>query len=144
MKRVLSIATVLTITTIGGAVIWAVAGGKMAACFKDTSASDPASYEAEAKTVVASQPTGKVRGEFDLAMAGCRFACATKLKHDTKTVVAQPGANDGKLTHCPVSGVVFNVDAKRPHVRFGADEYVTCCDTCAEKLRKNPRRFVRV
>ena len=77
-------------------------------------------------------------------MAGCRFACATKAKFDARSVVAQPGAKDSKLTQCPVSGVVFRVDAKRPHVRVGVDEYVTCCDTCAEKLRNNPRQFVRV
>lgn len=32
-----------------------------------------------------------------------------------------------------MSGIVFNVDAKRPHVRVGTDEYVTCCDACAEE-----------
>jgi hypothetical protein len=87
------------------------------------------------------KPSGKVLGKFDLARAGCRFAWATKLKYDAKSVVAQPGAKDRKLTQCPVSGVVFNVDTRRPHVRVGADDYVTCCDTCAERLRKNPRRF---
>ena len=144
MKRVLSVASVLTLIVIGGAAIWAVAGGKTATCSHDASACDPASCEAGTKSAVAAKPSGKALGRFDPAMAGCRFACATKLKHDAKAVMAQPGAKDGRLTRCPVSGVVFSVDAKRPRVRVGTDEYVTCCDTCAEKLRKNPRRFVRV
>ena len=142
MKHALSMAAVLTVTAIGGAAIWAVAGGKTATCSHDASAGDHATCEPESKSAVAAKPSGKVLGRFDLAMAGCHFACATKVKYDARAVVAQPGARDGKLTQCPVSGVVFSVDAKRPHVRVGADEYVTCCDTCAEKLRKSPRRFV--
>jgi hypothetical protein len=113
-------------------------------CSKDASSCDPAACETDAKTAAVTKQSGKVLGHFDLAMAGCRFACATKSTYDAQSVVAQPGAGDGALTQCPVSGVVFNVDAKRPHVRVGADDYVTCCDTCAEKLRKDPRRFVRV
>jgi len=142
MKRV-SVAAVITIVGIGAAVIWAFAGGKGTRP-KDASACDPAACDASAKTSAATKPSGKVLGKFDLAMSGCRFACATRLKYKAESVVAQPGAKDGRLTQCPVSGVVFNVDAKRPHVRVGADEYVTCCNACADKLRKNPRRFVRV
>lgn len=137
MKRAITVASVLAVVAIGGAAFWAVAGGK------GSSSCDPAACETEAKTSASAKPTGKVLGRFDLAMAGCRFACATKAKYDAQSVMAQPGASDGKLTQCPVSGVVFSVDATRPHIRFGADDYVTCCDTCAEKLRKNPRRFVR-
>jgi TRASH domain-containing protein len=142
MKRAVTVATAVGVVAISGAAIFAAAGGKNSMCSNDASSCDPAACETEAKTAVA-KPTGKVLGHFDLAMAGCRFACATKSKYDAKAVVAQPGGKEGKLTQCPVSGVVFNVDAKRPHVRVGADDYVTCCDTCAEKLRKNPRRFVR-
>lgn len=143
MKRALSVTAAITAIAIGGAALWAVAGGKNQSCSTDASTCAPAACESGTKTTAAAKPSGKILGKFDLAMAGCRFACATKVKHDAKAVAAQPGAKDGRLTQCPVSGVVFNVDAKRPHVRFGADEYVTCCDTCAEKLRKNPRRFVR-
>lgn len=142
MKRAITVVTVFTVVAISGAALWAVAGGKGAAC-KDASSCDPAACEAGAKTATASKPAGMVIGNFNLAMAGCQFACATKAKYDGKSVLAQPGAKDGKLTQCPVSGVVFSVDKKRPHVGVGADDYVTCCGTCAEKLRKNPRRFVR-
>jgi hypothetical protein len=144
MKRLLSITLALAIV-IGGASIWAFAGGMNGAvCSKDASACDPTSCESGSKSANVAHPSGKVLGNFDLAMAGCRFACATKTKYNAKSVVAQPGAKDGKLTQCPVSGVVFSVDANRPHVKVGGDDYVTCCDTCAEKLRKSPRRFVRV
>lgn len=142
MKRAVMVAAALAVVAITGAAWWAVAGGKGAAC-KDAGACDPASCDAGGKTTAAAKSSGKVLGHFDLAMAGCRFACATQARYDAKSVIAQPGARDGRLTQCPVSGVVFNVDDRRPHVRVGADDYVTCCDTCAEKLRKNPRRFVR-
>lgn len=89
-------------------------------------------------------PNGKLTGNFDPAMSGvCKFACATKLKHDSKDVLAQPGAQLGKLTQCPVSGVVFVVDAHRPHVKVAGSEYVTCCEGCAKKLRQNPNRFLK-
>jgi len=75
--------------------------------------------------------------------SACRFACATKLKYEPKDVQAQPGAIAGKLTQCPVSGVVFAIDASRPHVRFAKEDYVTCCDKCAQKLRANPRHYLK-
>ena len=143
MKRAIMVATALTIVAVGGAAFLALAKGRESAGSKDASACDPAACEAGTQTAAAAKPSGKVLGHFDPAMAGCQFACATKLKHDARAVLAQPGAKDGKLTQCPVSGVVFSVDANRPHVRLGADDYVTCCDTCAEKLREDPRRFVR-
>jgi YHS domain-containing protein len=88
--------------------------------------------------------TGKVLGRFDPAMSGvCRFGCATRIKYDAKDVIAQPGAKAGKLTQCPVSGVVFAVDGARPRIRYGKDEYVTCCDKCASKFRRDPRHYVR-
>ena len=87
---------------------------------------------------------GKVIGRFDPAMSGvCRFGCATRLKYAAKDVLAQPGAKAGKLTQCPVSGVVFAVDANRPRVRFAGAEYVTCCEKCAERLRRNPRHYLK-
>ena len=87
----------------------------------------------------------KIAGHFDPIMSGaCRFACATKLKYSAKDVLAQPGAKAGKLTQCPVSGVVFAVDANRPRVRVGRDQYVTCCDKCATKLKHDPRHYLKV
>jgi hypothetical protein len=87
---------------------------------------------------------GKIAGHFDPAMSGmCRFSCATKLEYQAKDVQAQPGARAGKLTQCPVSGVVFAVDARRPRVRIAGTNYVTCCDICAKKLKKDPRHYLK-
>lgn len=87
---------------------------------------------------------GAVKGNFDPAMSGvCRFACATQLEYDAADVVTQPGAMSGKLTQCPVSGVVFVVDASRPTVSTAGNEYTTCCGNCAEKLRRDPRHYLR-
>lgn len=139
MKRAFTVATAVGVVAIAGAAIFAVAGGKVSFCSMGSGSAD-----SNATQTAHTQSSGKVLGKFDLAMAGCRFACATKLEYDASAVIAQPGAEPGKLTQCPVSGVVFSVDASRPHVAVGADDYVTCCDACAEKLRNNPRRFVRV
>ena len=88
---------------------------------------------------------GRIAGRFDPAMSGpCRFACATKLEYDPQDVLAQPGALAGKLTQCPVSGVVFAVDAERPHVRVAGEDYVTCCDGCAAKLKRDPGRYLKL
>jgi hypothetical protein len=87
---------------------------------------------------------GKIAGCFDPAMSGaCRFACATKLRYSAGEVLAQPGAKAGRLTQCPVSGVVFAMDASRPRARVGSEEYVTCCDKCATKLKRDPRHYLK-
>ena len=143
MKLATTAAVTVVVLAIAGGTMLAMASGKGSLCSKEAGACDPSACKSEAKTVAVTKPHGKVLGHFDLATAGCRFACATQSKYDPKAVVAQPGAKEGKLTQCPVSGVVFSVDKKRPHVRVGTDDYITCCDTCAEKLRKNPHRFVR-
>jgi hypothetical protein len=97
-----------------------------------------------ATAVACENPHGKIAGNFDPVMSSaCRFACATKLKYDSKDVSAQPGATAGKLTQCPVSGVVFVVAASRPRVHIAKEEYVTCCDKCAQKLRANPRHYLK-
>jgi len=93
-------------------------------------------------TKQARAPRGSVRGAYDLTMAGCQFSCAAKVVHRERDLHAQPGVRDGQLVRCPVSGVVFKADAQRPRVRLATGEYVTCCNSCAGKLRKDPSRFV--
>ena len=95
-----------------------------------------------AATKQARASRGSVRGAYDPAMAGCQFSCAAKVAHRERDLHAQPGVRDGQLVRCPVSGVVFKADAQRPHVRLATGEYVTCCNSCAGKLRKDPSRFV--
>ena len=119
------------------------AGGRGSSC--GTSASASGNACATGKSAAACDaPQGKVAGHFDPAMSGvCRYACATRLQYKAADVVAQPGATAGRLTQCPVSGVVFAVDSKRPRVRVGKDDYVTCCDRCAEKLKPDPRHYLK-
>jgi hypothetical protein len=98
----------------------------------------------EGAAPAAREPGGKLTGRFDPAMSGvCRFACAAKVAHEAADVVAQPGAVGDRLTQCPVSGVVFLAEEGRPRVKIGGEEYVTCCDRCAEKLTRDPRRYLR-
>jgi hypothetical protein len=72
----------------------------------------------------------------------CERACATKLQYRDHQVVSQPGAKPGDLTRCPVSGVVFVVQQDNPSYAVGGHEWLTCCETCVAKLRKNPERFL--
>lgn len=143
MRRGLIVLTALT-AVVAAVYIVRANGHKSTSC--ETSA-PTASSDACAPgkaTAACDAPQGKVAGNFDSVMSGvCRFACATKLQYEAEDVVAQPGAMTGRLTQCPVSGVVFAVDSKRPHVLVGKDDYVTCCDRCAEKLRNDPRRYLK-
>lgn len=90
-------------------------------------------------------PKATAAGRFDPVMSGvCRYSCATQKPYEPSQVMSQPGATAGHLTRCPVSGVVFAVDAGRPHVALASGEYVFCCDRCAEKFRKDPGHFVNL
>jgi hypothetical protein len=99
-----------------------------------------------AKTAVArTAGRGAATGSFDPMMSGpCRFSCAVQQPFAEKDVASQPGATSGRLTRCPVSGVVFVVDDRRPRVTLATGVYVVCCDRCAAKLEKDPGRFVRL
>lgn len=144
MRRSIVVFAVLGLMATASYTVWA--GGKCAtACGTSAQAKNGQACEAGSAATSCVVPGGKLTGHFDPAMSGvCRFACATKLKYDAKNVMAQPGAQTGKLTQCPVSGVFFAVDANRPHVRIGKNEYVTCCDKCATKLKHDPRHYLRV
>jgi len=147
MRRSIIGFTVLALVAMGAYTVFAGGNQRSKPCGPSEQASaasscSPAKGATEA--VSCENPRGKIAGHFDPAMSGmCRFACATKLKHKSKDVMAQPGAKAGKLTQCPVSGVVFAVDANRPHVRIANEEYVTCCDKCAQKLKKDPRHYLK-
>ena len=147
MRRLVIGLAVLALVAVGAYTV--SAGGSK--CSKPCGPSDQVSASSScspakgaAATAACENPRGKIAGNFDPVMSGaCRFACATKLRYDPKDVMAQPGATARKLTQCPVSGVVFAVDAKRPHVRYAGDDYVTCCDKCAQKLKKDPRHYLK-
>jgi len=144
MRRSLVVLAVAGLMATAAYTVWA--GGKCStSCGTSAQAKSGQACDASGGGASCAVPGGKLTGHFDPAMSGvCRFACATKLKYNAKNVMAQPGAQPGMLTQCPVSGVVFAVDANRPHVRIGKDEYVTCCDKCATKLKYDPRHYLRV
>ena len=142
---------------LGVVAILVTAGAYVAVTKQRCATSDPGAAEPGATAggssyglvldpVVGGVTEGKVKNAFDPVMsATCRFSsCATKLAYKESDIVAQPRAEVGDLTRCPVSGVVFAVDEGRPQVRIGQADYVTCCDVCAQKLRRNPSWFIRV
>jgi hypothetical protein len=144
MRRPMIGLTILAIVATGA---YAVLAGNRCGntCATSAQAGAGSACSPAASSASCEAPHGKIGGNFDLAMSGvCRFACATKLKHDASDVLAQPGAKAGKLTQCPVSGVVFAVDASRPRVRVGSEEYVTCCDKCATRLKRDPGHYLKV
>jgi hypothetical protein len=131
--RILAIGVFVALITIGGYGVYSAV-----VCPMHTGGTD-----AKAASLRAADP-GKATGSFDATMSGvCRFSCAAQQPYEAKDVVPQPGAVAGRLTRCPVSGVVFEVDDQRPRVALASGEYVLCCDRCAEKLKKDPARFVR-
>src|SRR5262245_50716852 len=71
----------------------------------------PAPGSAAAAATPADGARGTVRGAYDPAMAMCSFSCAAKVAYEEADLQAQPGVRDGQLARCPVSGVVFRVDA---------------------------------
>lgn len=142
MPRSILVLAVLAVVSAGS-----IAVGAAYRCHThvDASASTQAGAGAacEAGPTSASAAPGGIAGRFDAQMAGCRFACGTKQDYQASDVHTQPGACAGNLTQCPVSGVVFAVDEGRPHVRIGQAEYVTCCDKCAQKLKRDPGRYLK-
>ena len=143
MRRSLIGLMVLLLICVGESTVFAEGGQCSKPCGTSAQASAVTSCSpSNASAASCENPQGRIAGHFDPAMSGvCRFACATRLKYKSKDVMAQPGAKTGKLTQCPVSGVVFAVDANRPHVHIAGNDYVTCCDKCATKPRKDPHLY---
>jgi len=73
----------------------------------------------------------------------CQMACATKLPFDEAEVAPQPGAIVGRLTRCPVSGVVFVVSEESVSVFHAGQDYYLCCSGCENKFKQNPTRFIK-
>ena len=143
MRRSLVVLAVLGLMATASHTVWA-GGNCNTPCGTSGQGKNGQACDASGAAASCAVTGGKLTGRFDPAMSGvCRFACATQLKYEAKNVFSQPGAQTGKLTQCPVSGVVFAVDASRPHVRFAKEDYVTCCDKCAQKLRANPRHYLK-
>jgi hypothetical protein len=137
MSRILG-ATFLGIASAAALTVWATVQ-RSSTCVDP----DAATTTASAGSSSCDGATRHEAGSFDATMSGvCRSSCATPVVAG-EHVVAQPGAKPGELTRCPVSGVVFAVDARRPRVHLASGDYVLCCDRCAQKLRDEPARFVK-
>ncbi|MCC6348790.1 MAG: hypothetical protein IT347_04255 [Candidatus Eisenbacteria bacterium] len=142
--RKLIVGVALLLTTASGYAAFTADHRGLSSCSPKAQATAGDSCTSSAGAAACEAPKGKIASHFDPAMSGgCRFACATKLKYDSKDVMAQPGVKIGQLTQCPVSGVVFAVDAHRPHVRLADGDFVTCCERCATKLRQNPHHYLK-
>src|SRR6476661_4682728 len=140
----LAIAVLVLVGAGGFAAVAAHRSGKASCMFTGSTAGQGScAAKGTLSAATCEAPSGKIAGNFDSAMSGvCRFACATKLTYEAQDVLAQPGAQPGKLTQCPVSGVVFVVDTGRPRVRIAGEEYATCCDGCATKLKRAPGHYL--
>ncbi len=63
-------------------------------------------------------------------------------EYDPADVVAQPGAQVGELTACPVSGEVFVVDADHPYVEYEGDNVYFCCPGCIRRFQRDPEAWL--
>jgi len=143
MRRSIIVLAVLMLVATSTYTVVAL-GDRCSSASEKASAASWCSPPKTSTAVACENVNGKIAGTFDPVMSGaCRFACATNLKYNRKDVMAQPGAKAGKLTQCPVSGVVFAVETSRPHVLIAKEGYVTCCDKCAQKLKANPRHYLK-
>src|SRR5688500_6467120 len=88
----------------------------LAACGDTTApAPTPAAAAAAPAAAGAIEPWMPVNAAF----AGCQGACGAAVTAPDPDVVAQPGANIGQRTFCPVSGAVFRVEATHHHAEVG-------------------------
>jgi len=66
----------------------------------------------------------------------CQRGCAEKSMNYTDADV-KPNANAviGKVTKCPVSGVMFRVKKSTPKIEHNGKNYQFCCNSCALKFK---------
>ena len=86
--------------------------------------------------------TKAAHGKDPLMALVCERSCAAKTPYREEMVIAQPGAKEGDLARCPVSGVVFSVTVDNPDVAYQGMHYRLCCGTCEKKFRARPAHFV--
>jgi YHS domain-containing protein len=58
--------------------------------------------------------------------------------------MVQPGAEIGRLTYCPVSGVTFEVKDSSPRVEIDGKTIFFCCSGCEDYFTKNRERIMRL
>ena len=105
-------------------------------------AAESTATSTESKKDAEAAPEAKTSHDPLMAVA-CQMSCARKADtYAEADIVSQPGAKVGDLVRCPVSGVVFAVTKDHTQVDVGGKPYFTCCGTCGEKLKEDPKRFV--
>jgi len=67
----------------------------------------------------------------DPAFVGCSQSCGLHSGRERKLARAQPGANEGDVTFCPVSGAVFRVTPQTPQRAARGKVLFFCCEACA-------------
>jgi YHS domain-containing protein len=65
-------------------------------------------------------------------------------KVDLANLKAPGEAAVGDSTTCPVSGETFVVTAESPKVEIEGKTYYTCCPHCVEKLKADPKKFLKI
>ena len=82
---------------------------------------------------------------YDLEMASvCEMSCAAAAEpYSEADVIAQPGAQVGQLTRCPVSEVVFTVTDSHASYEKDGQTWYTCCGGCMKKLEADTARFLQ-
>ena len=73
----------------------------------------------------------------------CEKSCAVKIPFQESELAPQPDAPAGRLTRCPVSGVVFRAREEGPRALEHGRAYRFCCNSCARLFRADARRFVK-
>jgi len=56
--------------------------------------------------------------------------------------VVQPGAHQGQLTYCPVSGVMFRVQPTSAHRDMDGTPLYFCCESCANYFSAHRERVI--
>jgi hypothetical protein len=89
-----------------------------------------------ASTSSASQTTAKSgplepTEPVDPAFRGCSKSCGSRSAKDRQEAKAQPGAQPGDATFCPVSGAVFRITSQTPKRDARGKTLWFCCDSCA-------------
>ena len=63
-------------------------------------------------------------------------------EYDPADVVAQPGAEVGDITRCPVSGEVFVVTADSTFLDHEGQDVYFCCSSCIRRFQRDPARYL--
>src|SRR5947208_3331109 len=78
----------------------------------------------------------------DAVFKGCSEVGSCGMRGRNPRAVVQPGAKEGDLTYCPVSGAVFRVKETSLHADVGGRPLFFCCEACARHFAQNRDRVL--